>query len=963
MIAFLGMVWAASAQAVPREVRVGIYSNEPKIFLDQDGRPTGILGDVLAEIAKREAWTLQPVQCDWQACLKELKAGRIDLLPDLAYSEERAKEFDFHQTPVLHSWSAIYRKEGKPINTMPELQGMRVAVLADSIQEGYLRELLAGFGVRAQLMPVQSLEEGFEKVAADEADAAVANRFFGDLKAPSYKLVSSPIMFQPTRLFYGARQGSNADLLQAIDRHLGAWLAQPDSPYYKVLERWMGSPPHTVLPSWIVRGVGALAALLLVALLISAYLRRLVVEKTRHLQESKDQLRLFIEHAPAALAMFDREMRYLAVSRRWRTDYSLGECDIIGHSHYEIFPEIPEAWKVLHRRALAGEIVQSDEDCFERKDGSAQWLRWELIPWHLASGAPGGIIIFTEDITVLKEHQLQLEHIAHYDILTGLPNRVLLADRLHQAMAQTQRRGDKLAVAYLDLDGFKAINDRHGHDVGDQLLKTVAARMKQVLREGDTLARLGGDEFVAVLNDLADAEASVPMLTRLLDAVAEPIQAGSLAPQVSASLGVTFYPQMEEADADQLLRQADQAMYQAKLAGKNRYHVFDAEQDRSVRGHHESLERIKRALIAREFVLYYQPKVNMRTGAVIGAEALIRWQHPEKGLLPPGVFLPVIEDHPLAVEIGEWVIDTALAQMETWRGVGLDIPVSVNVCARHLQQADFVERLHCLLAAYPELKPSSLELEVLETSALQDIALVSRVISACREIGVRFALDDFGTGYASLTYLKHLPAEVLKIDQSFIHGMLDDPEDLAILVGVLGLANAFRRQPIAEGVETLAHGEMLLQLGCELAQGYGISRPMPASAMPEWAAAWRPEPRWVAATALHPDKLPMIYAGVEHRAWIVTIEAALRGDCHAQPLDVHHCRFGAWLDVERQTGRSGQQHFQSIDALHRQVHALADELLEHRSQGQTSLALERLGELYNLRDMLLEQLQALIAPG
>ncbi|MDP1896519.1 MAG: EAL domain-containing protein, partial [Sulfurimicrobium sp.] len=329
--------------------------------------------------------------------------------------------------------------------------------------------------------------------------------------------------------------------------------------------------------------------------------------------------------------------------------------------------------------------------------------------------------------------------------------------------------------------------------------------------------------------------------------------------------------------------------------------------------------------------------------------------------MPPGVFLPVIEDHALAVEIGEWVIDTALAQMETWRGVGLDIPVSVNVCARHLQQADFVERLHCLLAAYPELKPSSLELEVLETSALQDIALVSRVISACREIGVRFALDDFGTGYASLTYLKHLPAEVLKIDQSFIHGMLDDPEDLAILVGVLGLANAFRRQPIAEGVETLAHGEMLLQLGCELAQGYGISRPMPASAMPEWAAAWRPEPCWVAATALHPDKLPMIYAGVEHRAWIVTIEAALRGDCHAQPLDVHHCRFGAWLDVERQTGRSGQQHFQSIDALHRQVHALADELLEHRSQGQTSLALERMGELYNLRDMLLEQLQALIA--
>ncbi|MDP3688753.1 MAG: PAS domain S-box protein, partial [Sulfurimicrobium sp.] len=646
--------------------------------------------------------------------------------------------------------------------------------------------------------------------------------------------------------------------------------------------------------------------------------------------------------------------------------------DITGYSREEVLGRNPRLLKSGRHEAefyaaMWRELVAKGhwygEIWNRRKNGQIYAEMLTISAVRDAAGNTQNYVALFTDITALKEHQRQLEHIAHYDALTGLPNRVLLADRLQLAMAQSQRRDQSLAVVYLDLDGFKPVNDQYGHEVGDELLIAVAQRMKGALREGDTLGRLGGDEFVAVLIDLPDVEASVPMLNRLLSAAAHPMQRGALSLQVSASLGVTFYPQAQDIDADQLLRQADQAMYQAKLAGKNRYHVFDAEQDRSVRGHHESLERIKRALIAREFVLYYQPKVNMRTGAVIGAEALIRWQHPEKGLLPPGVFLPVIEDHALAVEIGEWVIDTALAQMETWRAVGLDIPVSVNVCARHLQQADFVERLHCLLAAYPELKPSSLELEVLETSALQDIALVSRVISACREIGVRFALDDFGTGYSSLTYLKHLPAEVLKIDQSFIHGMLEDPEDLAILAGVLGLAKAFRRQPIAEGVETLAHGEMLLRLGCELAQGYGIARPMPASAMPEWAAAWRPEPRWVAATALHPDKLPMIYAGVEHRAWIVTIEAALRGDCHAQPLDVHHCRFGAWLDVERQTGRSGQQHFQSIDALHRQVHALADELLEHRSQGQTSLALERMGELYNLRDMLLEQLQALIAPG
>jgi len=388
-----------------------------------------------------------------------------------------------------------------------------------------------------------------------------------------------------------------------------------------------------------------------------------------------------------------------------------------------------------------------------------------------AQGNTRQYVSLFSDITLLKEHERKLENIAHYDALTNLPNRVLLSDRLHQAMAQARRRRQRLAVAFLDLDGFKTINDNYGHEAGDQLLIALANGMAQTQREGDTLARLGGDEFVAVLLDLADNETSIPILTRLLAAAAQPVQYGNIALQVSASLGVTFYPQAEEIDADQLLRQADQAMYQAKLEGKNRYRVFDAEQDSSVRGHHESLERIRRALTEREFVLYYQPKVNMRSGKIIGAEALIRWQHPERGLLLPDLFLPVINNHPLAIEVGDWVIDSALTQMTLWHAAGLDIQVSVNVGARQLQQADFVERLRIHLAAHPEVMPCCFELEVLETSALEDLSLVSQVIEACREIGVLFALDDFGTGYSSLTYLKRLQVAQLKIDQSFVRDM------------------------------------------------------------------------------------------------------------------------------------------------------------------------------------------------
>jgi diguanylate cyclase (GGDEF)-like protein/PAS domain S-box-containing protein len=478
-----------------------------------------------------------------------------------------------------------------------------------------------------------------------------------------------------------------------------------------------------------------------------------------------------------------------------------------------------------------------------RKDGQVFAELLTISAVRDAQGNTQNYVSLATDITQSKEHQQQLEQVAHYDALTGLPNRVLLADRLKQAMAHCQRRGHGLAVVYLDLDGFKEVNDQYGHASGDELLVALSQLMKTALREGDTLARMGGDEFVAVLVDLEQSKDCEPVLARLIQATSSAVNVGTSVLQVSASIGVTLYPQ-DGADAEQLMRHADQAMYLAKLAGKGRYHLFDVAHDMATKTQREGLKSIRVALEREEFLLYYQPKVNMKTGEVIGAEALIRWQHPERGLLPPGVFLPIIEDHPMSVEIGEWVITTALKQMATWKAQGLDISVSVNIGARQLQQGNFPERLQSILALYPQVKPGHLELEILETSALEDIAQVSDVMHACHALGVHFALDDFGTGYSSLIYLKRLPAELLKIDQSFVRDMLNDADDMAIVKGVIGLALAFRREVIAEGVETIAHGALLLSLGCHLAQGYGIARPMPAAALPVWVASWRPDPSW-----------------------------------------------------------------------------------------------------------------------
>ena len=595
------------------------------------------------------------------------------------------------------------------------------------------------------------------------------------------------------------------------------------------------------------------------------------------------------------------------------------------------------------------------------KDGTYRFWSDRALPLIDDDGHPYKWVGVCTDITTQKQQQHQLEFSAYHDKLTSLPNRLLLSDRLRQAMHQEDRRRQGLAVVYIDLDGFKEINDNHGHEIGDHLLVAIAHRFQRELREGDTIARLGGDEFVAVLIDIEDTASSIPLLRRILSAIAEPILIDDLVLQVSASLGVTFYPQVEDVDADQLMRQADQAMYQAKLSGKNRYYFFDTEHDRSMRGQRETQGRIAEALVQNELQLHYQPKVNMRSGQVVGMEALIRWNHPDEGQLQPGEFLPVIEDQPVAVDLGEWVIEQALQQIESWNNAGLDIPVSVNIGGLQLQQADFVQRLQAMLAAHSNVRPESLELEVLETSALQDIVKVSAVMRDCQAIGVSFALDDFGTGYSSLTYLKHLPAAVLKIDRSFVRDMLDDPDDLAILEGIMGMSSAFRRQVIAEGVEHIEHGAMLLQLGCELGQGYAIAKPMPADAVPGWMAQWQPPKVWQRQQRISRDDLSLLFAAIEHRAWVRAIDRYVHSDDQfVPPLDPCECRFGQWLYSEGNQRYGGSTLFEEIIDLHKQVHRCGEEVCLHGASGDMQAVSKAQDELNDLSDDLLSCLGVLL---
>lgn len=577
------------------------------------------------------------------------------------------------------------------------------------------------------------------------------------------------------------------------------------------------------------------------------WLRGLMVDVTKRKQD-EEALRL-----AANVFTYAREGIVITASDTVIVEVNEAFCRITGYTRAELIGKTPhilyferqpqvaycDIWRIVDNTGYwSGELWNL------HKSGKPFATHQMISTVRDADGKIRNYVGFISDITVEYEHRQQLEYAAYHDRLTGLPNRTLLSNSLQQALIQCNHRQQSIAIAYLDLDGFKVINDSHGHEIGDQFLIALAGRMKESLRETDTLARIGGDEFVAVLADLESMSNYELLLQRLLAAVASPICIGELMLQVSASMGVTVYPE-DKADVDQLLRHADQAMYAAKQAGKNCYYLFDVALDEWERTKNEMLVQARNAIKRREFVLFYQPKVNMQTGKVTGAEALIRWRHPERGLLLPGDFMPIVETQSIATEIGRWTIDSALAQIAAWQQMGLRLPLSINVGAYQLQDDNFVNLLANLLAQHPDVSPALLQLEVLETSALDDTIKVSRTMNDCCALGVSFALDDFGTGYSSLTYLRRLPIEYLKIDQSFIRDMLFDSDDMSIVRGIIGLADSFGRKVIAEGVETIAHGTALLSLGCIYGQGYGIAKPMPADEFPAWVASWKPDPAWV----------------------------------------------------------------------------------------------------------------------
>ena len=1005
-----------SGGALARDIRVGVYENPPKLFSHPDGKADGILIELLDEIAGREGWSLQFVRCEWQACLGALEEGSLDLMPDVAWTDERASRYAFHRTPALHSWSQVFGRPESSFQSIMDLDGKRVAILGGSVQERTFQGMLQGFGVELELLSARSPEEALAMVVSGHADAAAVSRHFGHYRAGVLGLVETPIMFQPVSLFYVSGKDRNADLLTAIDRHLQEWRRDTGSPYFNILRHWSEPPPQTLLPDWTRNALLGLLMVGIVAIAGVIVLRTQVRERTRALErlgqlyatlsqcnqaivrcgseaellpqicrdavvhggmamvwigmfdESGDGMRPVASHgagteyleglrivsdrddpsgrgptgtavredqpcwcqdffndpatAPwheraraygwrssAALPLhregrvvgaislyaaerdaFDEAARRLLVEMAMDVDFALErfrqEAErerLVGEiaereAKYRILTETindviwvmdPESLRFLYvspsvrrlRGYTAEEIMAEPMDAAltpegaERvrasiaaalaefhagtrgpedftvaeveqpcKDGSTVWT--EVVTNFARNPRTGKIEIHgvTRDISERKQAEARIQHLAHFDLLTGLPNRSLLKDRFQYAVSLAHREGEPMAVMFLDLDHFKNINDTLGHDIGDRLLVEVAKRLAGCLRAVDTVSRLGGDEFVFILPN-TDAEGVAHVAGKLIEAVSTTSVIDRHELTITPSIGIAIYPD-DGRDLDTLSRNADAAMYRAKREGRNTFRFFTHEMQLHSARTLALANALHHAIEREQLHIEYQPQVSLQDGRVIGAEALLRWTHPELGPVSPAEFIHIAESNGLILSIGEWVLRTALRQARRWADEGLPpLVLAVNLSAVQFRHPNLAERVAAMLAE-AGVAPGSLELELTEAAAMEDPELAIRVMDTLDRHGVRIAIDDFGTGYSSLSYLKRFRAHRLKIDQSFVRDIIEDPDDKAIVNAIINLAYSLGMLTIAEGVESDGQLDFLKLHGCDEIQGYLVSRPL-----------------------------------------------------------------------------------------------------------------------------------------
>lgn len=833
---FLGSISLSPQPSLATTLTVGISDLGSVTSIAPDGQPDGVMGDLLSEIARQEDWTLTTEPCEWPDCMRKLQAGEIDLLPAVALTPDRMAFLSYNQTPVLQTWTQVYARPDTNIRTIEDLNGQRVTILSGSIQYRYLETLLRSLGARARLIPSDTLNEGFQLVQAGQADAVAADFISGSSASEKYHLEATPIIFLPSGLYFAAPKGRHADVLQMIDHYLSTWKADPESIYYRILSRWnspgvrsVESVMHRYGTQFVIAAsLTALLALITAGLVYSQSRRRI-----RRMQTAGRHLATVLDRTSDLICIEDRDRHGRYANSPYRDFFGLPV------SPPRPAPDLSRISPSIETHGITeadlpalmrGKTLVTREQRVSARTGRTHTFHVFKTALPARVDAERMFCTLRTDITALDQARDLAHHHASHDPLTDLPNRILLQDQLKQLLLGTQPEKGCSAVLVLDLDGFKKINDSHGHAIGDQILREVARRLRAHTPERDRVSRISGDEFMVLLTQLdTDPSAGTHEALRIAERLrlalfSTPMALGRQTSVVTASIGLVML-RIGSTTVGDVIREADLAMQRAKHRGGNQIVLYDFTLQTELEQRLWMEKDLTMALNTRQLVMYSQPQY-ARDGRMTGMELLVRWTHPDRGPIPPALFVPLAEATSLINHLTAWSLDVACQALLELQGLGEIYPLSINLSPKVLMDPGFGETVRNLLKR-TGAPGNRLIFEITEGIWIQDVEVTARRMRELNHLGIRFSVDDFGTGYSNLSSLMRLPISELKIDESLIRNLPDDPDSIAIARLILAMASQLDFWVVAEGVENEPQADFLARHGCDAMQGYLLAHPMP----------------------------------------------------------------------------------------------------------------------------------------
>lgn len=809
-------------------LRVGLYENEPKIFTNTSGEPDGLFVELLNAIARSESWRIEYEPCVWQMCLEMLDDGMLDLMPDVAFSSSRDERFDFHQQPVVQSWSQVYARTGTSLVELSDLLGRRVAVLEGSVQETYLSAFAEERGSAIELVQVSSFEAGFAQVEAGQADAVIANNFYGSRHRGDYDLFDTPITFDLVGLFFATAAENQSSLLLTIDDYLRTWQADPESPYYRALARAVSPPVEEVVPRWLQSLAMIMAGGLLLLIIVVYGLRWTIRQQTTELRQANARFAHLLNGSPVMMyALRGHDLSMYWVSSNAERLFGLQPDMLIEPGGWEaqIHPEDRDLAMSGMQRVLTQEHSRHDYRILDRQ-GRVRYVQDEKRLVRHRSDPEIEVIGTVTDVTDRHEQEARLSFLNHYDTLTGLPNRTLLLDRLDHAVNLATEQGYPVSVVFIDLDRFKTINDAQGIRTGDWILRQMANRIRQLFPL-NTLARLSADEFVLVIERPQSTATLEQRIMKLIAEIKKPWNLEDQTIMLTASVGVASIPDDASA-AESVVSQAELAMASAKQQGGDTWRMYAPSLRRQTEVAFKLENALRFAVERQQLLVYYQPQFRLSDHTLVGVEALVRWQHPDMGMIPPNQFIPLAESIGVIQDIDQWVMQESCRQLQRWQKAGLNVPkVAVNVSAVELDNPTLPEQIQEALRA-ADLPPDRLVLEVTESMLMRAPDSSATMLEKLKSLGIKIAMDDFGTGYSNLVSLHQLPLDCLKIDQSFVQDIGRSGANESITLAIIAMGQALNLELVAEGIETAEQKAFVMRAGCATGQGYLLSRPMSA---------------------------------------------------------------------------------------------------------------------------------------